>query len=323
MRLNKLIVKKAVSTALTLLISLQLISSFPGVANAATSQPSILPKPVSYTAGAGQFLLTPSTSIYVAGNNAKETDELFKNGQMLATKLNTSTGYQINIIKSNTPVPGSIYLTTIGGASDQGNEGYKLLTTSDQVTITALKPEGVFRGIQTFMQLLPADIEKKSVVTGVQWVIPGSNISDKPAYEYRGLMLDVARHFFTVDQVKRQIDLASQYKINKLHMHLSDDQGWRIEIKSRPALVEIGSKGQVGGGPGGHYTQEQFKDIVNYAADRYIEVIPEIDMPGHTNAALASYGELNPDGQKKPMRTDIAVGYSTLMARSEVYLSIC
>lgn len=318
LRLKKLIVKKVVSTALTLLLSLQLISSFPNTANAATSQPSILPKPVSYTAGTGQFLLTQTTSIYVAGNNAKETDELYKNGQMLATKLNTSTGYQISVIKSNNPVAGSIYLTTIGGDADQGNEGYKILTTSDQVTLTAMKPEGVFRGIQTLMQLLPADIEKKSVVSGVQWVIPSSNINDKPAYEYRGLMLDVARHFFTVDQVKRQIDLASQYKINKLHMHLSDDQGWRIEIKSRPALVEIGSKGQVGGGPGGYYTQEQFKDIVNYAAERYIEVIPEIDMPGHTNAALASYGELNPDGLRKPMRTDIAVGYSTLMARSEV-----
>ena len=317
--MKKLLIKKAVSTALTLLISLQMISSFPDMANAATIQPSILPKPVSYTVGTGQFLLTQTTSIYVAGNNAAETDELYKNGQMLANKLNKSTGYQISVIKSNNPVAGSIVLTTIGGDADQGSEGYKLITTSDQVTLTANKPEGVFRGIQTLLQLLPADIEKSTVVPGVHWVIPSSNISDKPAYEYRGLMMDVARHFFTVDQVKRQIDLASQYKINKFHMHLSDDQGWRIEIKSRPALIEIGSKGQVGGGPGGgYYTQEQFKEIVNYAAERYIEVIPEIDMPGHTNAALASYGELNPDGQKKPMRTDIAVGYSTLMARSEV-----
>ncbi|MFD0618659.1 family 20 glycosylhydrolase [Paenibacillus sp. GCM10027629] len=316
--MKKLLIKKAVSTALTLLISLQMISSFPDMANAATAQPSILPKPVSYTAGTGQFLLTQSTSIFVAGNNAVETDELYKNGQMLANKLNKSTGYQISVIKSNNPIAGSIVLTTIGGDADQGSEGYKLITTSDQVTLTANKPEGVFRGIQTLLQLLPADIEKSTVVPGVQWVIPSSNISDKPAYEYRGLMMDVARHFFTVDQVKRQIDQASQYKINKFHMHLSDDQGWRIEIKSRPALIEIGSKGQVGGGPGGYYTQEQFKEIVNYAAERYIEVIPEIDMPGHTNAALASYGELNPDGQKKAMRTDIAVGYSTLMARSEV-----
>lgn len=317
--MKKTIVKKVVSIALALLLSVNIMSSFlPNIANAATSQPSILPKPVSYTVGTGQFLLTKTTSIFVAGNTAEETDELFKIGQVLADKLNTSTGYQISVVKSNNPSAGSIYLTTIGGNTAQGNEGYDLNTTSDQVKMTANKPEGIFRGNQTLLQLLPADIEKNSVVSGVQWAIPNSNISDKPAYEYRGLMLDVARHFFTVDQVKRQIDLASQYKINKLHMHLSDDQGWRIEIKSRPDLIEIGSKGQVGGGPGGHYTQEQFKEIVKYATERYIEVIPEIDMPGHTNAALASYGELNPDGIRKPMRTDIAVGYSTLMARSEV-----
>ncbi|NOV03751.1 family 20 glycosylhydrolase [Paenibacillus planticolens] len=316
--MKKLIVKKVVSTAIALLLSVNIISAIPNVAKAAASQPSIFPKPVSYTVGTGQFLLTKTTSIYVAGNSAGETDELFKNGQVLANKLNTSTGYRISVIKSNNPTAGSIYLTTIGGNDAQGNEGYDLNTTSDQVKLTANKPEGVFRGIQTLMQLLPADIEKNKIVSGVQWVIPNSNISDKPTYEYRGLMLDVARHFFPVDVVKRQIDLASQYKINKFHMHLSDDQGWRIEIKSRPELIEYGSKGQVGGGPGGYYTQEQFKEIVNYAAERYIEVIPEIDMPGHTNAALASIAELNPDGKRKAMRTDTAVGYSTLMARSEI-----
>ncbi|NOV02804.1 family 20 glycosylhydrolase, partial [Paenibacillus planticolens] len=317
--MKNLIVKKAVSTALALLLSVNIMSALPDIANAASSQPSILPKPVSYTVGTGQFVLSQTTSIYVAGNTAEETEELFKIGQMIVNKLNASTGFQISVIKSNNPTTGSIYLTTIGGNAALGNEGYDLNTTSDQVKLTANKPEGVFRGIQTLLQLLPADIEKNKVVSGVQWVIPNSTISDKPSYEYRGLMLDVARHFFPVDQVKRQIDLASQYKINKLHMHLSDDQGWRIEIKSRPELVEYGSKGQVGGGPGGgYYTQEQFKEIVNYAAERYIEVIPEIDMPGHTNAALASIADLNPDGQRKAMRTDIDVGYSTLMTRSEV-----
>nr|BAI63641.1 hexosaminidase Hex1t [Paenibacillus sp. TS12] len=295
-----------------------MMSFIPESASASTSQPSILPKPVSYTVGSGQFVLTKNASIFVAGNNVGETDELFNIGQALAKKLNASTGYTISVVKSNQPTAGSIYLTTVGGNAALGNEGYDLITTSNQVTLTANKPEGVFRGNQTLLQLLPAGIEKNTVVSGVQWVIPHSNISDKPEYEYRGLMLDVARHFFTVDEVKRQIDLASQYKINKFHMHLSDDQGWRIEIKSWPDLIEIGSKGQVGGGPGGYYTQEQFKDIVSYAAERYIEVIPEIDMPGHTNAALASYGELNPDGKRKAMRTDTAVGYSTLMPRAEI-----
>nr|BAI63642.1 hexosaminidase Hex2t [Paenibacillus sp. TS12] len=316
--MRKLIVKKVVSTALALLLSISIMGLIPATANASTSQPSIFPKPVSYTVETGQFILTKTASIFVAGNTAEETDELFKIGQALAAKLNASTGYTISVIKSNHPVAGSIYLTTIGGNAAQGNEGYDLITTSDQVTLTANKPEGVFRGNQTLVQLLPADIEKNTVVSGVQWVIPNSNISDKPAYEYRGLMLDVARHFFTVDEVKRQIDLASQYKINKFHMHLSDDQGWRIEIKSWPDLAEIGGQGHITGGSGGYYTQEEFKEIVKYAAERYIEVIPEIDMPGHTNAALASYGELNPDGKRKAPRTDAAVGYSTLMAREEI-----
>ncbi|MCJ8011495.1 family 20 glycosylhydrolase [Paenibacillus sp. KQZ6P-2] len=312
---------KTVSMTLVVMLLLQMLIISPNHAKAAANPPntpSILPKPASYTMGTGQFILTDSTSIYVAGNTAEETDELDKIGQMLAKKLNVPTGFHINVIKSANPQAGSIYLTTIGGTSSQGNEGYDLSTTTDRVTLTAYTPEGVFRGNQTLIQLLPADIEKSTVTSGVQWVIPSSTISDKPAYSYRGLMFDVVRHFFTVDQVKRQIDLASQYKINKIHLHLSDDQGWRIEIKSRPDLTRIGSTTQVGGGPGGYYTQDQFKDIVNYAAERYIEVIPEIEMPGHTNAALASYGELNPDGQRKPMRTDTEVGYSTLMAHSEV-----
>lgn len=130
-------------------------------------------------------------------------------------------------------------------------------------------------------------------------------------------MIDVARHFFPVEDIKRQIDLVAQYKINKLHLHLSDDQGWRLEIKKWPDLTNIGSKSEVGGGKGGYYTQDDFKEIVKYAADRYIEVIPEFDMPGHTNSALASYGFLNSDGKKKEHYTGIDIGFSSLMCRDE------
>ena len=130
-------------------------------------------------------------------------------------------------------------------------------------------------------------------------------------------MIDVARHFFTEEEVKRQIDLAAQYKINRVHLHLSDDQGWRLEIKKYPDLTLIGGSTEVGGGPGGYYTQEQFKEIVEYAQERYVEIIPEFDMPGHSNAALASYGFLNPDGEKKPLYTGIEVGFSTFMTHSE------
>ncbi|PAE38039.1 family 20 glycosylhydrolase [Bacillus sp. 7884-1] len=319
--MNKLIKNKTFPVAIIFMLLLNLFLNFviiiPNNAKAAPNIPSLLPKPVSYIAGTGEFTLTPSTSIYVAGNSQEETDEIYNIAQFLVAKLNISTGFNIRVTKSNTPQAGSIYFTTIGGTAEQGIEGYNLVTDTDRVTLSAYKPEGIFRGTQTLIQLLPAEIVKSTVVTGVPWVIPCSTINDKPSYSYRGIMIDVARHFFTVDQVKRQIDLASQYKINKLHLHLSDDQGWRIEIKSRPDLITYGSISAVNHAPGGYYTQEQFKEIVSYANARYVEVIPEIDMPGHTNAALASIPELNPTGVRAVPRYDTAVGYSTLMARSE------
>ena len=319
--MKKLIRNKMFPLTLVIMLLTNLLLNFglilPNKVKAAPNIPSLLPKPVSYIPGTGQFTLTPNSSVYVAGNSQEETDEIFNVAKLLVEKLNISTGFNIKIIKSNSPQAGSIYFTTVGGTSDQGNEGYRLVAETDKVTITAYKPEGIFRGTQTLIQLFPAEIVKSTIVTEVPWVIPSSTINDKPSYSYRGLMLDVARHFFTVDQVKRQIDLASQYKINKLHLHLSDDQGWRIEIKSRPDLITYGSISAVNRDPGGYYTQEQFKDIISYANARFIEVIPEIDMPGHTNAALASIPELNPTGVRAQPRYDTAVGYSTLMARSE------
>jgi N-acetyl-beta-hexosaminidase len=319
--LKNLIRNKMFPLTLVIMLLTNLLLNFglilPNKVKAAPNIPSLLPKPVSYIPGTGQFTLTPNSSVYVAGNSQEETDEIYNIAKLLVEKMNISTGFNIRIIKSNSPQAGSIYFTTVGGTSDQGNEGYRLVTETDKVEITAYKPEGIFRGTQTLIQLLPAEIVKSTSVTEVPWVIPSSTINDKPSYSYRGLMIDVARHFFTVDQVKRQIDLASQYKINKLHLHLSDDQGWRIEIKSRPDLITYGSISGVNHAPGGYYTQEQFKEIVSYANARYVEVIPEIDMPGHTNAALASIPELNPTGVRAVPRYDIAVGYSTLMARSE------
>ncbi len=278
---------------------------------------NIIPKPLSYEAGKGKFILNKDTSIYVKGNNEEETEELVKVAELLREKLSPATGYELKVIKGENTAKGNILLTTVGGEENQGTEGYKMVTDPSGVTITAFKPEGIFRGVQTLRQSLPADIDKSTIVKGVEWSIPAATIVDKPEYSYRGLMIDVARHFFTVDEVKRQIDLAAQYKINKVHLHLSDDQGWRLEIKKYPDLTLIGGSTEVGGGPGGYYTQEQFKDIVDYAAKRYVEIIPEFDMPGHTNAALASYGFLNPDGQKKPLYTGTKVGFSTFMTDSE------
>ncbi|MFM7839314.1 MAG: family 20 glycosylhydrolase, partial [Chitinophagaceae bacterium] len=135
---------------------------------------------------------------------------------------------------------------------------------------------------------------------------------------HRGSMLDVARHFFSVEEVKHYIDLLAFYKMNRLHLHLSDDQGWRIEIKSWPKLTQVGGTTQVGGGQGGFYTQDQYKELVQYAADRYITIIPEIDMPGHTNAALASYAELNCNDTATKLYTGLEVGFSSFCTRKPI-----
>tara|TARA_B100001175_G_C19504400_1_gene640025 strand:- start:12 stop:1565 length:1554 start_codon:yes stop_codon:yes gene_type:complete len=195
------------------------------------------------------------------------------------------------------------------------HEAYKLKIASDEILVEGKTAEGVFRGLKTLEQLV--------VISKLHGKInflslPGGEITDQPTYAYRGAMLDVARHFFSVADVKRYIDLLSIYKINFLHFHLSDDQGWRIEIKSLPKLTEIGGQTEVGGGNGGFYTQEDFKELVKYAADRFITIVPEIDLPGHTNAALASYAELNCDGKAKALYTGIKVGFSSLCIDKEV-----
>lgn len=278
---------------------------------------SIIPKPISIETNEGRFILTNDTSIYVKGITDEETEEIRWIADFLREKLSAATGFELNIIKGDKPPEGSIYLTTINTNPELGIEGYNILSTPKIVKISAYKPEGIARGVQTLRQMLPAQIANSTVVNNVEWTVPASIINDKPVYSYRGLMIDVARHFFTVDEIKRQIDLAAQYKINRVHLHLSDDQGWRLEIKKYPELTLIGGSTEVGGGPGGYYTQEQFKDIVSYAMQRYVEIVPEFDMPGHTNAALASYGFLNPNGKKAPLYTGTDVGFSSFMAHSE------
>jgi hexosaminidase len=188
-------------------------------------------------------------------------------------------------------------------------EGYELTVGPSGVAITATAPAGLFYGVQSLLQLLP---------TGPDWVIPGGRIVDQARLPYRGLMLDVARHFFTVAQVCRMVDLAARYKLNHLHLHLSDDQGWRIAVNAWPRLAGYGGGTEVGDGPGGYYSQDDYREIVAYAGRRFVTVVPEIDLPGHTNAALASYPELNPDGVAPPRYTGIEVGFSALDVASEL-----
>ena len=301
------------------LLSLLLISSVIFISCKNSSEPvlidaaDLIPKPVSVTSNGESFQLTDSTSIYILG----ESQEALQAGQYLAEKLRPATGFKLTVSNATeTSKPGNIYLQ-ISADSASGNEGYELHVTKDRIKLSANKPAGLFYGIQTIRQLLPASIESSSVQQSA-WKIAGADISDHPLYPLRGSMLDVARHFFSVTDVKRYIDLLAYYKMNLLHLHLSDDQGWRIEIKSWPNLTAHGGSTQVGGGKAGFYTQEEYKDLVKYAADRFITIVPEIDMPGHTNAALASYPELNCNDTATKLYTGTEVGFSTLCTKKEI-----
>lgn len=191
---------------------------------------------------------------------------------------------------------------------------YSVIVNSHGIEINTSNEEGAFYALQTIKQLLIHYNQKDLPNIELPYLV----IEDEPKYQYRGAMLDVARHFFSINTVKGYIDHLAYYKFNKLHLHLTDDQGWRIEIKSWPNLTMIGGSTEVGGGDGGFYTQEQFSELVNYAKERFITIIPEIDMPGHTNAALASYDELNCDGNAPELYTGFEVGFSSLCIEKEL-----
>ena len=275
---------------------------------------NLIPKPVEVIQSGDIFTFYKKSKIYI------ETDyqEVLNIANSLAELLQKPTGYSFKIKK--TPLikrKGSIYLNIDSTNTDLGNEGYILEIIKNKIKIIALNPEGLYRGIQTLRLLLPLEIENDSILQNI-WQIPTGYIKDYPRYKWRGAMLDVARHFFSVKDVKKYIDLLSIYKINRFHIHLTDDQGWRIEIKSWPKLTKIGSKSAVGGYPGGFYTQEEFKEIVNYATNKYITVIPEIDIPGHTNAALTSYAKLNCDGIARKPYYKMRVGFSSLCIHKNI-----
>ena len=243
----------------------------------------IIPQPTSVEPAEGAFVLTDETVITV--NPA--TDETTAIGDYLAEHLRPATGYDLLVRPADFVFAGPhIDLTLDAADTALGEEGYVLRVAPNGVTLTAHQPAGLFYGAQTLRQLLPPAIESATPQPG-PWPLPAGIIRDTPRFAWRGLMLDVARHFFGVADVKRVIDLAATYKLNRLHLHLSDDQGWRIEIKSWPELARVGGQTAVGGGPGGAYSQADYAAIVAYAASRYITIVPEIDMPGHMQAALA------------------------------------
>lgn len=276
---------------------------------------NIIPKPVEITATGLAFELTKETNIFLNDT----TPELLKLGKYLSSKLKFATGFPLNVaLASKEHRAENIYLSLGKIDSITNEEAYELEITEDSVSLKSPTTAGLFRGMQTIRQLFPEEIESDSL-QHVPWQIATGKIKDYPSYEMRGAMLDVARHFFEVEDVKRYIDLISFYKMNVLHLHLSDDQGWRIEIKKWPKLCTHGGSTKVGGGKGGYLTQEQYKEIVQYASEKYILVIPEIDMPGHTNAALASYPFLNCDvnNPNPKVYTGMQVGFSTLCTSNE------
>ncbi|MFT4092272.1 MAG: beta-N-acetylhexosaminidase [Niabella sp.] len=246
---------------------------------------NIIPRPSSLTEKAGSFILTRNTILI-----AKTKDEI-KSANFFNEYLKSYYGFKLQVKPSGT---GGIIIVSGTGEKD----GYTFEVSDNAININGYTGAGTFYGIQTLIQLLP--VEKTSALS-----IPAVSITDAPAVGYRGLMLDVGRHFFPVEFVKRYIDFLALHKMNAFHWHLTEDQGWRIEIKKYPRLTSTGAwrngeiignfpgKGNTHKKYGGFYTQEQVKEIVKYAADRYVTVIPEIEMPGHSAAAIAAYPYLS------------------------------
>jgi hexosaminidase len=276
--------------------------------------PAVIPVPASLQLTGGEpFTLTATTTI----RGDPGSVEVQRIGEPLAQLLRPSTGFPVPVTAAAPTSGESAIVLRLGGGAELGEEGYRLEVDRNGVTLAADRPAGLFRGVQTIRQLLPPRVEAELTAgRGTSWTLPAGTIVDRPRFAWRGAMLDVARHFFTVHEVKQYIDAMALYKLNVLHLHLSDDQGWRIEIRSRPRLTEVGGSTQVGGGPGGYYTQAEYSDLVRYAQERYITIVPEIDMPAHTNAALSAYPSLSCGTRPAGLYTGTDVGFSALCVDS-------
>lgn len=250
---------------------------------------NIIPTPQSLVQHDGFFRLGSNTAIAAASPEAKTVAEFF------AAKMRTATGLNIQVAEK-----GNIQLSVDPSLDVANDEGYTLDVTKDGAVVVAKTAQGLFYGMQSFLQLLPAEIESPSKVNGIAWQAPAVSIKDAPRFGYRGIMLDPCRHFMPVENVKKYVDVLSLFKMNRMHWHLTDDQGWRIEIKKYPKLTEIASKRIDGEGTehSGYYTQEEIKEIVKYAADRFITVVPELELPGHEMAAIAAYPNLSCKGEQ-------------------------
>lgn len=260
----------------------------------------LIPEPVSVKEQSGEFILDNSVSLYLKPKDKQLQQSL----KWFSDKIQLSTGVNINHTNGSKKI-----IIAINESMDNtiGKEGYQLKVTPENVTLTANTAAGAFYGLQTIIQLLPPDIEAKTK-SNTNWTIPAVEITDYPRFGWRGLMLDVSRHFFTKQEVKNFIDEMVKYKYNTFHWHLTDDQGWRIEIKSLPELTKKGAFSVKRTGKwgtflpalaneeptyGGYYTQDDIREIVKYAHDRYVTILPEIDVPGHSLAMITTYPSLS------------------------------
>ncbi|WP_097127421.1 beta-N-acetylhexosaminidase [Spirosoma fluviale] len=270
---------------------------------AQTNTYALIPKPTHLEARSGSYALPAKPTIAVQAANP----EIRRIAQMLADQLAKATG-STPVVTTGKASGGISFVSAKG--PKLGAEGYTLTVSPKQIVITAEQPQGFFYGVQSLMQLMPTAVFSPTKVSGVAWTVPACTIEDQPRYGYRGSMLDVGRYFYPVAFIKKYIDLLAVHKMNTFHWHLTEDQGWRIEIKKYPKLTEISSirpKTMVGhyrdkvydNKPyGGFYTQDEVRDVLKYAQERFVTVIPEIEMPGHSVAVLAAYPELGSSSDK-------------------------
>src|SRR5687768_7382354 len=263
---------------------------------------AIIPEPVSITQTNGKFTL-PQNVVIEAGSQP----EMKQVVAFLKDRLSIPTGRQVTV---NASAPSATIKLLLNQKADAtlGKEGYQLSVKPDAIEIKANQAAGLYYGVQSLVQLFPAAIESKTKVDNIAWEAPCVEITDYPRFGWRGLMFDVSRHFFTKEEVKTYIDNMVRYKYNLLHLHLTDDEGWRIEIKSLPKLTTVGAwrakrEGKWGNTEaadpdepktyGGFYTHDDLREIIKYAQDRFVNVLPEVDVPGHSMAAVAAYPELS------------------------------
>ncbi len=263
----------------------------------AQSEIRVIPRPVLGEVSEGVFRFTAETVV------AARDDARAEAAKLIAC-IAPATGYPLKLVENPQGAQNIVRLDIESSPKVRlGEEGYELEVTPQSVTIRAARPAGLFYGIQTLRQLLPPAIFSKEKVEAVEWSVPCAHIIDYPRFQWRGLLIDPARHFIPRQDVERFIDAMALHKFNRLQIHLTDDQGWRIEIKKYPQLTQIGAwmdfttvrqgGGQTNGSrPGGFYSQDDIRRLVRYAADRYVTIVPEIEMPAHTGAAIVSYPQV-------------------------------